>query len=779
MVTLSCIFMEMIFIGSFLLATATVTLHVGQQGNDQNLGTEARPLKSFAAAQLAARRLHGQRVVVEVGSGVYRIPQTIVFTNLDSGDTTYRAAKGANVTFTGSASFKPRWTHYSGKILQCSVPADFDTDQLFINGERQILARYPNENQAIRILHGYAKDAIAPERVARWSNPTGGFLHAMHARMWGDFHYRILGKDTGGNLQMEGGWQNNRPYGMHPEYQFVEGIFEELDSPGEWFLDHQKHVLYYYPRAGVDLDHCVIEGPRLRSLFEFKGVKGIKLQGFTFKHTTRTFMDNREPLLRSDWTIYRGGALHFKGAKDCEVTDSTLEDLGGNAVFVDGMNRNVAIRRCCIRNIGANGVAFVGETKAVRSPLIDPDKNQSYAAIDKAPGPKSEDYPAHCLVEDCLITNSGMVEKQSAGVEISMCREITVRHCSIYHLPRAGINIGDGCWGGHVIEGCDVFDTVLETGDHGSFNSWGRDRYWGLTDVDMNQGQHPELAELDTIAPIILRSNRWRCDHGWDIDLDDGSSRYIIQNNLCLNGGIKNREGFGRLVENNVLVANSFHPHVWFQNSGDVFRHNIVFEEYHPIRIPTPWGKEVDFNFLHTPGKTGSSTADALSALSKRDEHSLMGDAQFVDPEHGDFRVRPGSPALAVGFKNFEMSSFGVRPAALRAMAQHPRLLQVASETVQQAKQADWQGAHLKDLVDPAEISATGLSENVGVLVAEVKAGSLASDIGLEPLDVIQAVDGKRVTSVNTFLEVVQGKTVHVLTIYRQQHSRKLTVSPE
>jgi len=54
-----------------------------------------------------------------------------------------------------------------------------------------------------------------------------------------------------------------------------------------------------------------------------------------------------------------------------------------------------------------------------------------------------------------------------------MAMRIKVRHCSIYDCPRAGINIGDGCWGGHIIEYCDVFDTVKESGDHGAFNSWG------------------------------------------------------------------------------------------------------------------------------------------------------------------------------------------------------------------------------------------------------------------------------------------------------------------
>src|SRR5581483_8374911 len=88
----------------------------------------------------------------------------------------------------------------------------------------------------------------------------------------------------------------------------------------------------------------------------------------------------------------------------------------------------------------------------------------------------------------------------------------------------------------------------------------------------------------------LIASSRWRCDHGWDIDLDDGSSNYHIYNNLCLNGGIKNREGYGRIVENNILVNNTFHPHVWYANSGDVFRRNIVFEKYRPVGMQLPWG---------------------------------------------------------------------------------------------------------------------------------------------------------------------------------------------
>ena len=40
---------------------------------------------------------------------------------------------------------------------------------------------------------GFAADAISPERVARWADPAGGYFHAMHPSLWGDFTWRITG----------------------------------------------------------------------------------------------------------------------------------------------------------------------------------------------------------------------------------------------------------------------------------------------------------------------------------------------------------------------------------------------------------------------------------------------------------------------------------------------------------------------------------------------------------------------------------------------------------
>ena len=91
-------------------------------------------------------------------------------------------------------------------------------------------------------------------------------------------------------------------------------------APGEWYLNQNTSTLYFYPPADVDLQTAALEAVRLRHFVEFRGternpVKRVTSRGLGFRHTARTFMENKEPLLRSDWTTYRGGAVLFEGAE--------------------------------------------------------------------------------------------------------------------------------------------------------------------------------------------------------------------------------------------------------------------------------------------------------------------------------------------------------------------------------------------------------------------------------------------------------------------------------
>ena len=595
--------MRKMIIASFLLCKITflpAQIFVSTLGNDKNNGTKERPVASFARAQQLARQYHGSNMLkVIFKSGTYYLPETITFTAEDNlkGGVVYEAEKEGAVTISGGKKLNLNWKLYQGNIFVADVNDDLVIDQLFVNGVRQRMARYPNAVDGKSVYDTWdlshnassdsLNDALLPSRINRWNNPAGGYVHAMHNYLWGDMHWLIQGKKRD-SLQLLGGWQNNRPSKMHPLYRMVENIFEELDAPGEWFYDNKVHKLYYYPAANIDLKKCTIEVVRLKHLIEFNGtmsntVKNIQLNGFVFKHAARTFMENKEPLQRSDWTVYRGGAILFNGAEHCSVTNCEFDRVGGNTIFVNNYNRDISIKGCFIHHSGASGILFVGDSAAIRSPLYGYVK-RDYTTMDTVKGPRSNNFPSDCLVEDCIITLTGRDEKQTAGIHISVSANIRINHCSIYDMPRAGININEGSFGGHIIENSDIFNTVLETGDHGSFNSWGRDRYWtsdGKEVAQVIQGNR-DIYLLDMMRPNIIRHNRWRCDYGWDIDLDDGSSHYRIYDNVLLSRGLKLREGYDRIVTNNIILNNSLHPHVWFPESGDVFNHNIVFAAYKP-----------------------------------------------------------------------------------------------------------------------------------------------------------------------------------------------------
>jgi hypothetical protein len=765
---------------------AQTTYFVAPYGNDKNNGTEKTPFKSIKAAQGKARANKG-KITIYLRAGEYRLEKPIVFTPKDGNDDkrlVLSSYSGEQAVISGGIQLKLKWQAYKNGIMQTKVTPNINIDMLTVNGKIRHMARYPNfDSTAIR-FNGTSADATSPERVKKWKNPEGGFLHAMHVSDWGDFHYRITGKDEQGNLELEGGWQNNRPYGLSKDNRMVENIFEELDAPEEWFYDKNEAILYYYPLPNEDIHKSIVEVAQLKHLIEFRGteqepVRNITIKNIEFTQTARTFMEHYEPLLRSDWTVYRGGAVVFEGTVNCSLNGSYLHNLGGNAVFFSNYNRNSAVTALHITQIGASAICFVGDTNAVRSPDFNYHNFTPLDKMDRGIGPKTNNYPAHCLVHDNLIHTIGLFEKQITGVELSMCKSITVSHNSIYDVPRAGINVSEGTWGGHIIEYNDVFETVKETGDHGSFNSWGRDRFWhsNLDKMKRITANEPSLILADAIATVIIRNNRFRCDRGWDIDLDDGSSNYHIYNNLCLNGGIKLREGFYRVVENNILVNNTFHPHVWFENSGDIFTRNIVMEPYEPINL-SGWGTLVDYNIF-----TNSKAIEEAHKLGI-DKHSIIYLVEFHNPSDGDFRVKNSADAVfRLGFQNFDMDGFGVISPRLKNIAKTPLItLPVVKAVDALSSIIEWQGWNVKNLETLGERSATGMDTERGVYVVSMARQDNGFKGLLRENDVILKFDGKNINNLNDLQKATNqadfSKHIEIL-VFRNQKELVVTVLGE
>jgi hypothetical protein len=718
-----------------------LTLAVSGSGVAAQLGAlTVTDAKSLAAALRKARSDKRIRRI-ELAAGTYELAQPLVIDEALSGTDVdpfvLAAAPGAQAVLSGARRLPAlHWTPWKDGVWRARY-AGAPFQRLWLRGQMLVRARYPNLDPA-RPGFGGAQDATSPERVARWRDPQGAVLHALHGARWGGLQVPIIGKNADGSLAYGAQVGNNRAMAPSAQDRYVENVLEELDVPGEWFHDRKQGWLYFKPLPGARPPARGLRASVHEALIRIEGrsgqVRHVRVRNLQFRDTEPTFLKAVEPLLRSDWKFYRVGAVTIENARDVRIEDSEFADLGGHAVVVSGRARQVAVSGNHIHAIGGTAVAFVGRPEAVRSPLFEYHEQLDLAAIDPVPGPQSDAYPSDSQAADNLIHDIGMIDKQATGVQISMAARITVEHNSIYAVPRAGINVGDGTWGGHRITGNDVFDTVLESGDHGAFNSWGRDRYWHPDRAEMERrvAARPALPTLDALEPIVIKRNRMRCDHGWDIDLDDGASNYVIEQNLLLAGGLKLREGFARIVRNNILVNNTFHPHVWFDDSGDVFEANVVVTPYQPVEI-RHWGRSVDRNLFATE-------AGLLAARARgTDAASVAGDPLFADPAAGDYSVGNAALAARIGFVNFPMNEFGVRPARLKALARRPQFTPALAQAQAAAPEAPQTlaGMTIKSVQTLGEQSAAGLAAKAGVIVLGVEAGSQGAAAGLRPRDVI------------------------------------------
>jgi len=274
-------------------------------------------------------------------------------------------------------------------------------DGLYVGGRKYRMARYPKATDLNAVFGGYAADCIFPEKTREWADPAGGYIHAMHAHLWGGYSYRIEGKNPDGTLVLSGGWQNNRQMGMHAEYRFAENIREEMTEPGEWCYCEREGRIYLRPIPGDDLEQT--EAVVSSSFLILEDCEDVTIENLTLEQGTRTFMETKEPLLRSDWTVCRKGAVLVKNSRDCMLDNCTFRDIGSNGVFVDGDCSRIAIKRSHFTEIGASALCFVGQPSSVRSPLFEYGETQTAAEMDPTPGPCSEDYPKDCLVEDIHI----------------------------------------------------------------------------------------------------------------------------------------------------------------------------------------------------------------------------------------------------------------------------------------------------------------------------------------------------------------------------------------
>ncbi len=436
--------------------------------------------------------------------------------------------------------------------------------------------------------------------------------------------------------------------------------------------------------AGLDLTRALVEVGLLRRLIEVKGsrqkpVRHLHFRGFRFAHTSATFMDNYITPSTGDWGIHRGGAVYMEGVEDCAVENCFFDAVGGNALYISHHARRVQVYGNTFAYTGDSAVCLVGKSHVIeRGAMPCPFCGaKSYWSF----GPDPEDYPAYCLISNNLMHHIGVYGKQTAGVFMAISLKNTVSHNHIHHMPRSSICMNDPFWGGHIIEYNYIHDTVKETDDHGPINSWGRGHYWCVEHYGGGVYHDPGDVKRDAKFTTIIRHNFIRekvteflpyGSSNLGIDMDDGSANFYVYNNLVIGAGVQNRDGSHRIIENNIFINpnRGISYHVGYTNSGDKFVRNIVVQNsdwtFFYILLQTdegPWIDEIDYN-VYNGTAAFSDSAKNLKEWQRLgfDRHSVIADPMFIDPANDDYRLKPESPALKLGFKNFDMNNFGLLP---------------------------------------------------------------------------------------------------------------------
>jgi hypothetical protein len=708
-------------------STAT-TIHVAANGSDDWSGTlaapnEARtdgPLGTLERARDEIRRLKADGelkppVIVEVHAGDYLLDRPFELTEEDSAPDgqriEYRSAGDGEVRLIGGVEitgFEP----YKGEILQADVsglgldeiaPHQFwrfsgnvPGFELLFRGERMPLARWPNKipddprwGEWAYIPNTTEKTKewfhYAGDRPANWTRPEEAQVHFFP---WYNYMDQYTGIESIDAEKQIIHLATPAVYEVQPGRRFyVRNVFEELDAPGEWYLDREKGILYFWPPA--PLSEGKVVASRLETIVHLSGASNVMLRGFT------------------------------------------IESCRGDAVVIDGGSSNV-IAGCVVRNAMLDGIAINGgdSNGSVGNDIYEVGRRGILlSGGDRATLTAGRNYADNNHIHHM----SRLVHTYAPGVQVNGCGNV-VRHNLIHDGPHMVLGLGGN---DHVIEYNEIHHAMLISSHGGAFYC-GRDftargnviRYNKLHDIN-GYG----IDKVDQDKGVFRYASPVRSLPGaFGVHLDDQISGFHIYGNVfyrIAHGVVRYGGGRDSTIENNIFHHAGWAVHIDNRGMGwqkqatltgtlmkrlleihcknppwserypelvgilddrlgepvdNVVRRNIFSQDavlYNISRIPTDrttidenlaWrgGEQIDVSGrTYNPNAGGNITFGEWQKLGF-DLHSLVDDPRFVDPDNDDFRLREDSPAFRLGFEPIPLEKIGLYEDELRASPPPP-----------------------------------------------------------------------------------------------------------
>lgn len=655
-----------------------LVLHVAPAGHDAGDGTAAAPFATVARARDAIRefrRSHGGRlpgpVTVRLRGGVYRLEQTLVFTPEDSGapaaPVTYEASPGERPVLSGGRPVRG-WTRHDERLWAAHVPWAASSEsppcQLFVNGARRPRARTPNEGAYFysrRLLLGQGEPpqclglVSQPGDLEPWDAAEDALICLFHN--WVNSYNRVREAD----------WERRRltfarPAGIFflgPSVRYyVENTFAALDHPGEWYLDRRAGVLYYYPLPDEDVTAAEVILPVVRqTLVRFEGdplaglyVEHLVFRGLSFQHTDADLSPTYEHSVQG--ANCQRGALFATGLRDTLIEQCEFTRLGEHAVSLREGCADNTIRQCYIADTGGGGV-YLSEAAPRRT---DP-----------------SGLTLRTTVENNFIHDGGHIFRASCGVFLAgAASHNRILHNEICDLSWVGIHVG-WSWTGRepaYTHHNEVGYNHIHHLGNGVLNDLG-----GIYTLGVSPGtvlHHNHIHD-------ITRFEQGRLGYGgWGIYLDAGSSEIQVEDNVVhdtRDGGLhvhNHSYPYGNRIVNNVfaygqdaqLIRNADHdPESWHVD----LERNIACGAGPAMLGGSNWRPESRFRSDRnvfwcergSPDFAGMSFGEWQQT--GRDAHSIVADPRFADAPGRDFRLRPDSPALALGIRPIDLSETGLQ----------------------------------------------------------------------------------------------------------------------
>lgn len=495
-------------------------------------------------------------VTVWIRGGTYLLGSAFTLTELDSGEESapisYMAYKDEKPIFTGGLAING-FTRYKGNIMAADLTSQGITDiapprrmsrgnsdlpsiEVFYKGVRQTLARWPNKNSIRDGEWAYTSAATlgvtdsfgySGDRPKNWSSLKDAQAVVWPSVNWHDEIVPVASVDVEKKMILLG---IDTEYEILPGRRFyIQGVLEELDAPGEWYIDREKSILYFLPPEPIKSNEVVISA--VEKGIDIYGCSYLTVQGLTFE-------------------AIRGTAVSVHNGQSVKIAKCTIRNTGGyGAEVIDSSDSGII--GCDIYETGRGGIILSGGDRASLSP------GNNYA-------------------ENNHIYNYGrLVKCYQAGINISGVGN-RLRHNLIHDGPHNAILLSGN---DHLIEYNEIHHVCMEGADSGAFYM-GRD--WSMRGNVLRYNYFHDIAGYG-LQNEDSRKGPWVYESphaAWAIYLDDCASGTTVFGNIFARvplGAVMIGGGRDNIVENNIIIESS--PAVHLDARWDEYPHYFTTQK--------------------------------------------------------------------------------------------------------------------------------------------------------------------------------------------------------